>query len=104
MASFMTGASVAKQLFAVISPAIVVALRVGFGTLMLSAVLRPWRIRVTRNLWCPLVIYGTSLGLMNLLYYQALSLIPLGIATAIEFIGPLVSRTRNSQSTFAGLH
>ena len=89
MASFMAGASVAKTLFAVVNPMTVAALRIGFGTLILGAVFQPWRIRVTRDSWRPLAIYGVSLGLMNLLYYQALSRIPLGIATAIEFTGPL---------------
>jgi inner membrane transporter RhtA len=89
MVSFMAGASVAKALFAVVSPMTVVALRTGFGTLILAAVFQPWRIRLTRATWRPLAAYGVSLGLMNLLYYQALSRIPLGIATAIEFTGPL---------------
>jgi len=89
MVSFMAGASVAKTLFAVVSPMTVVALRTGFGTLILAAVFRPWRIRLARDSWRPLAIYGISLGLMNLLYYQSLSRIPLGIATAIEFTGPL---------------
>jgi inner membrane transporter RhtA len=89
MVSFMAGASIAKSLFAILSPMAVVALRTGFGTLILGAVFQPWRLRVTRATWRPLVIYGISLGLMNMLYYQALGRIPLGIATAIEFTGPL---------------
>jgi len=97
MASYMAGASVAKTLFAVINPVAVVALRIGFGTLILSAVLRPWRIRVTRDSWGSLAIYGVSLGVMNLLYYQALSRIPLGIATAIEFTGPLTVSIASSR-------
>ncbi len=97
MLSFMAGASVAKTLFAVVSPATVVALRVGFGTLILGAVFQPWRIRMTRDTWRPLVIYGVSLGFMNLLYYQALSRIPLGIATAIEFTGPLAVSIASSR-------
>ena len=89
MACYMAGASVAKTLFEVISPAAVAALRIAFGTLILCVALRPWRIHLTRDSWRPLAIYGVSLGAMNLLYYQALSRIPLGIATAIEFTGPL---------------
>jgi inner membrane transporter RhtA len=97
MACYMAGASAAKTLFAVINPAAVVALRIGFGTLILSVALRPWRIRVTRDSWRPLAIYGISLGAMNLLYYQALSRIPLGIATAIEFTGPLAVSIASSR-------
>jgi len=97
MASYMAGASVAKTLFAVINPVAVVALRIGFGTLILSVILRPWRIRVTRDSWGSLAIYGVSLGVMNLLYYQALSRIPLGIATAIEFTGPLTVSIASSR-------
>jgi inner membrane transporter RhtA len=70
MASYMAGASVAKTLFAVINPVAVVALRIGFGTLILSVIFRPWRIRVTRDSCRSRAIYGVSLGIMNLLYYQ----------------------------------
>jgi inner membrane transporter RhtA len=97
MACYMAGASVAKSLFAIISPAAVAALRIAFGTLILSVALRPWRIRVTRDSWRPLAIYGVSLGTMNLLYYQALSRIPLGITTAIEFSGPLAVSIASSR-------
>jgi inner membrane transporter RhtA len=89
MASYMAGASIAKTLFAAVGPTAVLALRVGLGTLILGLILRPWRIRITADSWRPLAIYGVSMGLMNLLYYQAVNRIPLGIATAIEFTGPL---------------
>jgi len=89
MLSVQAGASIAKTLFAIVGPAGMVAVRIGFGTLLLAAALRPWRARMSRTSWGPLMVYGTSLGVMNLLYYLALNRIPLGVAVAIELIGPL---------------
>jgi len=89
MASVQVGASIAKTLFPLAGPVGMVAVRIALGTLILCLVLRPWRARVSAATWRPLIIYGVSLGVMNLLYYLALNRIPLGIAVAIEFIGPL---------------
>jgi inner membrane transporter RhtA len=89
MASVQTGASVAKTLFPLAGVGGTVALRIGFGTILLCLVLRPWRLRLARGSWLPLLIYGASLGIMNGLFYQALDRLPIGIAVAVEFIGPL---------------
>jgi inner membrane transporter RhtA len=89
MVSVQTGAAIAKMLFHVAGPIATLALRIGFGTLVLVAVLRPWRTRISRTNWQPLVLYGASIGVMNLCFYLALSRIPLGIAVALEFTGPL---------------
>jgi inner membrane transporter RhtA len=89
MVSVQTGASLAKSLFAVAGPIGTVALRIGFGTLVLVIALRPWRTRISRTNWQPLALYGVSIGVMNLCFYLALSRIPLGIAVALEFTGPL---------------
>ena len=89
MGSIQLGASFAKTLFPSVGAAGAVALRTALATLMLLAVLRPWRTRVSHGSWRALVVYGVSLGVMNLLYYMALRTLPLGITVAIEFTGPL---------------
>lgn len=89
MASFQAGASIAKGLFAAVGAQGAAALRLAFGTAMLLAVFRPWRTRPSAAAWRPIIIYGISLGVMNLLFYTALSTVPLGLAVALEFSGPL---------------
>ena len=90
MASVQAGASIAKTMFPVIGPVGMVALRIAMGTVILCLVLRPWRVRIKSETWQALAVYGVSLGVMNLLYYLSLSRVPLGIAVALEFTGPLV--------------
>ena len=83
------GAAVAKNLFPVIGVEGITAFRVGFSALFLLAVFRPWRFSLTRKDVLNLLVYGSVLGLMNLLIYRAFALIPIGIAVAIEVTGPL---------------
>jgi inner membrane transporter RhtA len=89
MLSVQAGASIAKTLFPLVGPVGMVALRIALGTIVLCILMRPWRARITSTTWRPLAIYGVTLGVMNLFYYLSLSRVPLGIAVAIEFTGPL---------------
>ncbi|QPT34571.1 threonine/homoserine exporter RhtA [Proteus penneri] len=89
MLSIQSGASLAKSLFPVIGAPAVTALRLLLGTLILFFIFKPWRLKFTRESIMPLLLYGLSLGAMNYLFYLALETIPLGIAVALEFTGPL---------------
>lgn len=89
MLSIQSGASLAKSLFPVIGAPAVTALRLLLGTLILFFIFKPWRLKFTRESIIPLFLYGLSLGMMNYLFYLALETIPLGIAVALEFTGPL---------------
>ena len=89
MVSFQIGAAFAKQLIPVLGAPGTTALRLGLSALLLVAVQRPWRSVPSRAAWPWILAYGLSLGAMNAVFYVALGRIPLGIAVAIEFVGPL---------------
>lgn len=89
MVSIQSGASLAKSLFPLVGAPGVTALRLALGTLILVIVFKPWRLRFTAEQRLPLVLYGLALGSMNYLFYLSIQRIPLGIAVALEFTGPL---------------
>jgi inner membrane transporter RhtA len=89
MLSFQCGAVLAKQLFPLVGAQGTTAMRLGLGALVLWLVRWPWRRLAGRADWASLWGYGLTLGLMNLCFYMALRTIPLGIAVALEFVGPL---------------
>ena len=84
-----TGTSFAKQLFPVVGAEGTSLYRVGFSALFLWLLWRPWRRSWTRKELADVGRYGAILGAMNLSFYLSLETIPLGVAIAIEFLGPL---------------
>ena len=89
MLSIQSGASLAKSLFPLVGAPGVTALRIVLGTAILVVIFKPWRLRFKKGQRLPLLFYGLSLGAMNYLFYLSIQTIPLGIAVALEFTGPL---------------
>jgi inner membrane transporter RhtA len=89
MVSGQCGAALVKELFPVVGVAGATALRLTLASLMLAIVWRPWRLAPTARAMRSILIYGAAMGLMNFLFYSSLERIPLGIAVALEFTGPL---------------
>src|SRR5690349_19797225 len=89
MVSYQCGASLAKHLFPQVGAQGATAYRLGLSALILLLWRQPWRRLGSRRDWRVLWGYGLSMGAMNLVFYMSLRTIPLGVAVALEFTGPL---------------
>lgn len=89
MISISLGNSYAKGLFHELGAQGTTFYRLLFSAILLWVAWRPWRFSLSFTQFKLIVAYGVSLGLLNLFFYLALQTIPLGIAVAIEFCGPL---------------
>lgn len=89
MVSYQCGASLAKHLFPAVGAQGATAYRLGLSAVILLLWRRPWRRLGAGANWRALWAYGLSMGVMNLVFYMSLRTIPLGIAVALEFTGPL---------------
>jgi len=87
--SVQFGATLSEHLFPVIGVEGTTACRQGFSAIALLLLFRPWQAMPGRQHWPIIVLYGVLLGVMNLTFYCAIARLPLGIAVALEFTGPL---------------
>ena len=97
IASVQLGAAIASTMFARTGPAGAVSLRLVWGAAILALVWRPpLRGHGHRELALA-ALFGLVLAGMNLSFYEAIGRIPLGIAVAVEFVGPLVVAVAGSR-------
>ena len=97
MLSIQYGATRAEALFGAVGAQGTTALRLAVAALMLGVAMRPWRAWPPARVLPALLGYGAALGAMNLCFYMALRTIPLGVAVAVEFLGPLAVATASSR-------
>ncbi|MBD2232132.1 EamA family transporter [Phormidium tenue] len=103
MGSTQLGSTLAKSLFGQVGPLGMVLLRVGLSAVVLVAWCRPrWRGHRLAN-YRLLVTFGLSLAVMNALFYCAIARIPIGVAVALEFSGPLTVALLHSRRWLDGL-
>ncbi len=83
------GAAIAVGLFAAMSPASVAWWRVTVAAVVMALWRRPWREGLGwSDLWRS-ALFGLVLTAMNITFYEAISRLPLGVAVALEFLGPV---------------
>lgn len=82
------GAAISLTLFDDFGAAGTSGLRMLIAGVIMLAVFRP-RLRGRSSAeWVGIVLYGTAMATMNLLLYQAIERLPLGVATTLDFLGP----------------
>jgi inner membrane transporter RhtA len=87
--SVQIGASLAKLVFPIAGAVGVVTIRLVFAAVILLVAWRP-SLHMTKQAWLSVALFGAVLGVMNVLFYESLDRIPLGVAVTVEFLGPLV--------------
>jgi inner membrane transporter RhtA len=89
MLSIQAGSAFAKGLFVYVSPVGLAFLRLSLAAAILVPLMRPrWR-HYSWGDYRLLALLGITVGTMNGLLYSAIAYIPLGVAVALEFMGPL---------------
>lgn len=94
---FQLGAAIATHLFPLVGPGGTVLFRVGFSAVFLIIAQKgiPSHIKGKNLLWT--VLLGLSLAGMNFTFYSSFARLPLGVASTIEFIGPLAVAVAGSR-------
>jgi inner membrane transporter RhtA len=87
--SVQYGAGVAKSLFDTAGPTGVVFLRTAITGIVFYLLWRPRITGYTRRDYVYLLLFGLNIAAMMLTFYAAIDLVPLGVAVAIAFAGPL---------------
>ena len=84
------GAGLAVSLFSLMPSTTVAWWRLVVGATVLIALRRPWRRGWTNKALVLAAAFGTATATMNVIFYAAISLLPLGTVVSLEFLGPVV--------------
>jgi inner membrane transporter RhtA len=89
MFSVQLGAALAVPVMSGIGSVATTALRLFWAGILLAVIVRPRFRAMTRHQWLASVGLGIVIAVLTLCYFISISRIPMGPATAIEFLGPL---------------
>jgi len=88
-ASIQIAAAIAHDLFDTLTPTGVSALRFALGTAIILPAVRPAVRGRDRETWYAIAIYGVSLGILNVTFFESIDRLPLGLAVTFAFVVPL---------------
>lgn len=89
MTCVQLGLAVSVGLIGTLGPEGVAWLRLAWAAVILVAIGRPWRVRFSRAALGASALLGVATGGVTVLFMLAVERIPLGTASALEFLGPL---------------
>ena len=89
MTCVQLGLAVSVGLIGVLGPEGVAWLRLAWAAVILVAIGRPWRVHFSRAALLASVMLGVVTGGVTIFFMLAVERIPLGTASALEFLGPL---------------
>lgn len=90
IASLQLGSAVAKGLFADVGVTATAAMRITLAAIVLHALVRPRLWALTRAQWRASLGLGVVFAAMNIAYFEAIQVLPLGVAATLELLGPLL--------------
>ncbi|WP_043611000.1 DMT family transporter [Ensifer sp. ZNC0028] len=89
MSSVQFGAALSKPAMESVGAFGATWLRLSWAAAFLLILVRPPFLRYTRAQWISGLSLGATMAVMTLCFFAAIARIPLGLAVAIEFLGPL---------------
>jgi inner membrane transporter RhtA len=89
MASVQVGSALSFSAIETFGVAGATCLRLAIAALILALVVRPPVLRYSRPQWIGALVLGVTTALMTLSFFAAIQRLPLGLAVAIDFLGPL---------------
>ncbi|MDK4713341.1 EamA family transporter [Rhizobium sp. CNPSo 4039] len=93
MSSIQFGSALSAPVINAYGPAGATWLRLVFASIALAIIVRPKIMSYSRSQWFGVLALGTVSALMTTSFFSAIARIPLGLAVAIEFLGPLLVAT-----------
>ncbi len=100
MISIQLGAAISKPIMQQLGTFGTTFVRLSFAAIILLIWIRPSFRSYNRSQWLSAFSLGASMAFMTMCFFAAIETIPLGLAVAIEFMGPLLVATLYGSGRF----
>lgn len=87
--SLQVGSAVAKNAYELVSPTALAGMRLAFSAVIMCLLVRPRLSQIVAHQWRAAIWLGVTFAAMNLAYFQAISYLPISVASTLELLGPL---------------